>query len=261
MSTHWYFGNQEDVGGISVQSLGSRTIITLPHNLTIVASGGTVSFTATGSSRNAPVGHRGPISANNNINNEAGGRQRRRRGGRRRNRSRRERGREDTQQMTNTAAPANANTGSNANGNVDGTINASGDGTGAGNTGANACAASRVLQPIITNIPAPSPASGPGGAITGFNARQDMYDGRTAWGPERATLGACGTLSTQGETGSQLGANVDDCQPMVVSGYDGVNDTAAYSAYDTLETSEEPNDLVQDDFSAKLTDHGSIGTL
>ncbi|KAL6235097.1 hypothetical protein BDW75DRAFT_148729 [Aspergillus navahoensis] len=59
MSAHWYFGTTHG-SGVSVESFGGRTVITLPNHLTIVASG-SVSFTST-PNRNSPS-PRGPAHA------------------------------------------------------------------------------------------------------------------------------------------------------------------------------------------------------
>ncbi|KAL5043446.1 hypothetical protein BDW71DRAFT_120654 [Aspergillus fruticulosus] len=75
MSANWYFGTTHG-SGVSVESLGRRTIITLPNYLTIVATG-SVSFTST-PNRNSP-GPRGPAHADPEYHSR---RQRRRGGGR-----------------------------------------------------------------------------------------------------------------------------------------------------------------------------------
>ncbi|KAL4736801.1 hypothetical protein BDV11DRAFT_210981 [Aspergillus similis] len=59
MSAHWYFGTAHG-SGVSVESFGRRTIITLPNHMTIVATG-SVSFTST--SNRIPPGPRGPAHA------------------------------------------------------------------------------------------------------------------------------------------------------------------------------------------------------
>ncbi|KAL4924712.1 uncharacterized protein BDV17DRAFT_207707 [Aspergillus undulatus] len=56
--TRWYFGNQGE-SGVSVQTFGNRTVITVPNQLTIVATGGSVSFTPTRArEQNSPSGRR-----------------------------------------------------------------------------------------------------------------------------------------------------------------------------------------------------------
>ncbi|KAL4974141.1 hypothetical protein BDW66DRAFT_140681 [Aspergillus desertorum] len=84
MSAHWYFDTTNG-SGISVESFGRRTVITLPNHLTIVATG-SVSFTST-PNRNSP-GPRGPAHAGSEYHRRG---QRRRGGGR--GRLRPERGR------------------------------------------------------------------------------------------------------------------------------------------------------------------------
>ncbi|CBF82766.1 predicted protein [Aspergillus nidulans FGSC A4] len=102
MSAHWYFGTTHG-SGVSVESSGRRTIITLPNHMTIVARG-SVSFTST-SNRNPP-GRRGPAHADAEYHRHGQRRHRSGRGrpwpGRGRGRGRRERynrtGRHDGQQ-------------------------------------------------------------------------------------------------------------------------------------------------------------------
>ncbi|RDW87143.1 uncharacterized protein DSM5745_03785 [Aspergillus mulundensis] len=68
MSARWYFGITNN-SGVSVESLGTRTFITLPNDLTIVARG-PVSFTSTpGRHRDRP-GPRAPIHAHPNHENQ-----------------------------------------------------------------------------------------------------------------------------------------------------------------------------------------------
>ncbi|KAL4869603.1 hypothetical protein BDV12DRAFT_196232 [Aspergillus spectabilis] len=117
--TNWYFGTQDPNAIISVQSLGNRTMISLPGGMTIMA-GEEVSFSysttrgfsiapcgvrgARGNRNRNPPGPRGPVHANppQNRQGQSGG------GGRRnRNRGRGRGGRGGPQQAVARAANAN----------------------------------------------------------------------------------------------------------------------------------------------------------
>ncbi|KAL4907663.1 hypothetical protein BDW74DRAFT_111699 [Aspergillus multicolor] len=80
MSARWYFGITNN-SGLLVESLGRRTFITLPNDLTIVVHG-SVSFTSTRGSHQGRPGPREPVPANPNHGNQTQSRHRNGRGGR-----------------------------------------------------------------------------------------------------------------------------------------------------------------------------------